>query len=244
MKKVVIFIDTKIEFLNSNNEKAFNIIQLNNSCIKDYINQIFISDNHNFDPKLNLDYALVLEKDTFGYIDWKQHLNNFDEIDICGFYTDNSVISNALIIKTIFPNKKIKIIESCCAGTTFDNHTSAIKVLKSCNIDIEYENIPIKERIESILTNLQVPVKLKGYKYIAEAITIMYNNDNIKFTKDIYPVIAKKYNDTPIRVERSIRFAIENTFKNNPNLDFYGYNFSKRRPKVSDFLTIIVKKGL
>lgn len=59
-----------------------------------------------------------------------------DEIHICGLVTDICVISNALILKSIFPERKIIVHESCCGGTSKEAHDAAIKVMKSCQIDI------------------------------------------------------------------------------------------------------------
>ena len=56
-------------------------------------------------------------------------------ITMCGFCTDICVVSNALLLKRDFPN--ITVIESLCSGTTKENHDAAIKVMKSCLIDIK-----------------------------------------------------------------------------------------------------------
>ena len=59
-----------------------------------------------------------------------------DEVEIFGFCTDICVISNALMIKSAFPEMKITIRENCCAGVTPEKHAAAIEVMKSCQIDI------------------------------------------------------------------------------------------------------------
>lgn len=64
--------------------------------------------------------------------------------------------------------------------------------------------------IIDLLHLLGVPSNMKGYLYIKEAINIMYHtNNNMVFNRDIYPLIADKYNTTISNVERSIRHAIE-----------------------------------
>lgn len=83
---------------------------------------------------------LVL-KDTFGYKGWREYLYshgwiNFDEIEVIGYCTDICVISNVMILKSIFPNVPIKVKESCCAGVTPESHNNSLEAMKVCHIDI------------------------------------------------------------------------------------------------------------
>lgn len=61
------------------------------------------------------------------------------EIGFCGLHTDASVISNALMAKAFFPETEITVDVSCCAGTTPGNHDAAVKVMKSCHVNVEGE---------------------------------------------------------------------------------------------------------
>lgn len=61
-------------------------------------------------------------------------------ITIVGLCTDICVISNALILKAAFPNTKIVVDASCCAGTTKENHYKALDIMKQCQIDIVNDN--------------------------------------------------------------------------------------------------------
>ena len=58
------------------------------------------------------------------------------ELTLIGVCTDICVISNALLLKTHFPEMKIVVDASCCAGTTPEKHVMALEVMKSCQIDI------------------------------------------------------------------------------------------------------------
>lgn len=88
----------------------------------------------------------VFTKNRFGIIDWGGRLNNlqyewfftFNDVDfeLCGVCTDICVISNALILRSTFPNAKITVDASCCAGTTPEAHKAALMVMKSCLIDV------------------------------------------------------------------------------------------------------------
>ena len=41
-----------------------------------------------------------------------------------------------IVLKAMFPNSKITVDASCCAGVTPETHKSAIEVMKICQIDI------------------------------------------------------------------------------------------------------------
>ena len=75
-----------------------------------------------------------IEKKSFGYIPWKDVLGDVDEIEIVGLCTDICVVSNALILKALFPEATITVDAGCCAGTTPENHKAALQVIKSCQI--------------------------------------------------------------------------------------------------------------
>lgn len=82
--------------------------------------------------------ASIVEKLSFGYPDWADTLEDydmFDEIYLAGFCTDICVISNALILRALFPNAKMYIKADCCAGTTPENHAAALAVAASCQIE-------------------------------------------------------------------------------------------------------------
>lgn len=78
------------------------------------------------------------EKRTFGAI----HLvtyplpHNCVSIEVIGVCTDCCVISNAILLRNIFPYTKIVVDASCCAGTTPENHKIALQAMKNCMIDV------------------------------------------------------------------------------------------------------------
>lgn len=62
-----------------------------------------------------------------------------DNVQYCNkHYTDICVITNALIIKTLYPYPDVEVTvdASCCAGSTPDKHTAALEVMKSCQINV------------------------------------------------------------------------------------------------------------
>lgn len=58
------------------------------------------------------------------------------EIEVMGLCTDICVVSNALILRAGYPNAKITVDASCCAGVTPEAHKAALATMKSCQIDV------------------------------------------------------------------------------------------------------------
>ena len=84
----------------------------------------------------------VINKYTFGFDGWIHHdfeERGFDEIEIVGLCTDICVVSNALMLRALFPNLRIRVDAACCAGTSVEAHNAALTVMKSCQIEVHNE---------------------------------------------------------------------------------------------------------
>jgi len=118
--------------------------------------------------------------------------------------------------------------------------TNVIPLSKTKNLDAN---------ITTIIHEIGVPAHIKGYQYLRDAITMVYNNIEIlgAITKTLYPAIAEKYKTTPSRVERAIRHAIEVAWTRG-NIDsishLFGYtvNVSKSKPTNSEFIAMVADK--
>ena len=88
--------------------------------------------------KLDVGESKIIEKPTFGYLKWKNEIENVDDltIELVGLCTDICVVSNALILKATFPSATIKVDSSCCAGVTPSSHFSALETMKMCQIEV------------------------------------------------------------------------------------------------------------
>ena len=75
-----------------------------------------------------------IDKETFGWNNWNDY--DYEEIELIGVCSDICVISNALILKAQFPETKITVDASCCAGVTPELHEAALKVMRSCQINV------------------------------------------------------------------------------------------------------------
>ncbi|XEC92836.1 sporulation transcription factor Spo0A [Paenibacillus tarimensis] len=129
---------------------------------------------------------------------------------------------------------------SSFSGASSNFKSNVVPLAKGKNLDAN---------ITSIIHEIGVPAHIKGYQYLREAITMVYNNIEIlgAITKTLYPAIAEKFKTTPSRVERAIRHAIEVAWTRG-NIDsishLFGYtiNISKSKPTNSEFIAMVADK--
>ncbi len=103
--------------------------------------------------------------------------------------------------------------------------------------------------VTNIIHQMGVPAHVKGYQYLRDAIIMVVSEVNLlgAVTKELYPMIADKYNTTPSRVERAIRHAIELAWDRG-NIEmmnrFFGYtiNIERGKPTNSEFIAMVADK--
>ncbi|MCL6448067.1 MAG: sporulation transcription factor Spo0A [Armatimonadetes bacterium] len=120
------------------------------------------------------------------------------------------------------------------------NVSQYVSPVKPRNLDIAVTNI---------IHEMGVPAHIKGYHYLRDAILMVINEINLlgAVTKELYPMIAQKYNTTPSRVERAIRHAIELAWdRGNVEMmtKFFGYtiNLERGKPTNSEFIAMVADK--
>lgn len=83
----------------------------------------------------------VVDKITFGSVELPRLLMEagepIEEIELCGLCTDICVISNAMILKAAFPEVKITVDSTCCAGVTMESHHTALNAMKAVQIEVK-----------------------------------------------------------------------------------------------------------
>ena len=88
----------------------------------------------------------IFEKPAFGSLDLMEYMSDYIgvqgiddkdlDIELIGLCTDICVISNALMLRSVFPEAEISVRASCCAGVTPEKHKAALEVMKSCHIEV------------------------------------------------------------------------------------------------------------
>lgn len=121
------------------------------------------------------------------------------------------------------------------------------KEVNSRNLDLYHNNLQIS--ITKILHELGIPSHIKGYQYIREAISVIYDKPELigGITKELYPELAGTFDTTVSRVERAIRHAIEVSW-NRGNWDLmeeifgHSVDIDKAKPTNSEFIVTIADK--
>lgn len=120
------------------------------------------------------------------------------------------------------------------------SHKDEMNLVKANKIEIE---------VSTLLHDLGIPSHVRGYQYIREGVMLLYANDGVTslVTKEIYPMIANKYQTTSSRVERAIRHAIEISWtRGDIKLmeDIFGnsVDFDRSRPTNSEFLSTLADR--
>ena len=72
--------------------------------------------------------------ETFPFVVHKDGKNL--DIEIVGLCTDICVVSNALYLRSKYPEADIAVDAKCCAGTSPERHKAALEVMKSCQIEV------------------------------------------------------------------------------------------------------------
>ncbi len=77
---------------------------------------------------------MIIDKPTFGYTGWKDF--TFESVELVGLCTDICVVSNALMLKALFPEIQVRVDASCCAGVTPESHAAALTTMKMCQVEV------------------------------------------------------------------------------------------------------------
>ncbi len=110
---------------------------------------------------------------------------------------------------------------------------------KIVNLDIE---------ITEHLNRIGIPVNVKGYKYVREAVKIaVLNPDALNgITKMLYPTVAQRFSTTAVNTERAIRYCIDKAWEpeNKANIsNCFGKSVSLSfKPKNAQFIGMLADK--
>ena len=76
----------------------------------------------------------IIDKPNFGWPNWAEE--TLEDVELVGLCTDICVVSNALIIKAVFPDARVSVDSNCCAGVTPESHEAALTTMQMCQIEI------------------------------------------------------------------------------------------------------------
>ncbi len=129
--------DEIIFTLDTHDEDYMNTIEGKNLPIKHCIKN---TDGHRLYKNVEIlaKPYLKLEKETFGSKELYEILKDkeYDKITIIGVVTNICIISNAIILKSLFPNTPIYVKKSCCASNDTTLENKAYDILKNLHINV------------------------------------------------------------------------------------------------------------
>jgi two-component system, response regulator, stage 0 sporulation protein A len=117
-----------------------------------------------------------------------------------------------------------------------------------CKAD-EVSDVQLDRAIRDVLHHLSFDPSLQGFQYLRELIRMVVRENRLidAVTKKLYPHIAGRFNTTPSRVERSVRYAIETAWDRG-DIDrlnsYFGYSISSERgkPTNSEFIAMVADR--
>lgn len=114
-------------------------------------------------------------------------------------------------------------------------------------LDFYHNNLQVS--ITKILHELGIPSHIKGYQYIREDVSIIFERPETigGITKELYPKLASKFDTTVSRVERAIRHAIEVSWNRGDwelMEEIFGHSvdIDKAKPTNSEFIVTVADK--
>ncbi len=107
----------------------------------------------------------------------------------------------------------------------------------------------VTERINELFLGIGIPSHVKGYDFLKEAVHLVAENwETIHYiTKELYPAVARTFDTSPSKVERSIRHAISITWQRNNLENFRAMlgipaHEAARKPSNGEFIALVADK--
>ena len=127
------------------------------------------------------------------------------------------------------------------------------RIRQLCALNAVESRWTVRQNLESTVTDILQEIgmspRISGYNYLRDAIVLVVHDQEMmrSVTKVLYPAVARGFHSTGDRVERSMRHAIEQTWKLGDPAAFRRYfgpvTFSKKgRPSNSEFIARIADR--
>lgn len=130
-----------------------------------------------------------------------------------------------------------------------ENRIMGISKRKNDTKTLDFYHNNLQVSITKILHELGIPSHIKGYQYIREAVSIIFERPETigGITKELYPELASKFDTTVSRVERAIRHAIEVSWNRGDwelMEEIFGHSvdIDKAKPTNSEFIVTVADK--
>ena len=169
-----------------------------------------LSQIHTLQPDVVLLDIVMPHLDGIGVLEAlnQQSIQSRPVIIVCTGYTNEGIHQQVLNLGADYLMLKPFEVESL---------GSRIRQLKSTPVKVAQPNFSqaaapalsaprrsLDYEVTNIIHQMGVPAHIKGYQYLRDAIILVINEVNLlgAVTKELYPMVAEKYDTTPSRVER------------------------------------------
>ena len=91
-------------------------------------------------PSLDTANCRIFDKPAFGSVELGRYiasLPRLEQVELAGVCTDICVISNAMILKSAFPEARVSVDSACCAGVTEESHNTALNAMRAVQIEVK-----------------------------------------------------------------------------------------------------------
>lgn len=105
--------------------------------------------------------------------------------------------------------------------------------------------------VSAVLKQLGVSLGISGYRYLKSAIVTQLENPErigiYHISKEVYPLIAKKFKTTAARVERAMRHSIESAFTDRGDHELqdeifrFSISENKGKPTNTEFISTVAE---
>lgn len=133
--KIKEYIDNGDEVIFTRDTHHDNYLDTNEGKHLPVVHCIEGSDGWQIYEGLYVDGCKIIDKPSFGYTGWNEF--KFEEVELIGLCTDICVVSNALILKALFPEINVSVDSKCCAGVTVESHEAALKTMGMCQVEVK-----------------------------------------------------------------------------------------------------------
>lgn len=130
-----------------------------------------------------------------------------------------------------------------------ENRIMGISKRKNDTKTLDFYHNNLQVSITKILHELGIPSHIKGYQYIREGVSIIFERPETigGITKELYSELASKFDTTVSRVERAIRHAIEVSWNRGDwelMEEIFGHSvdIDKAKPTNSEFIVTVADK--
>lgn len=77
----------------------------------------------------------------------QEEMGTIDEIELVGVCTDICVVSNALLLKSFYPEILVSVDASCCAGISSESHNAALKTMEMCQVKVKWHGDEYEDEV-------------------------------------------------------------------------------------------------